>query len=352
MFQQSDIQYMQRCIQLAQLGAGYVSPNPMVGAILVHNHRIIGEGWHQVYGKGHAEVNCINSVKECDKDLIEKSTLFVNLEPCAHYGKTPPCAQLIIDHKIPKVIIGCTDSFDQVSGKGIAMLQRAGITVILGVLEQECLNLNRRFFTRQEQKRPYVILKWAQSSDGFIAPEHGQKVMLSNKLAQQYVQKMRSEEDAILIGYNTAEKDNPLLNNRWGNKHTITRIVFDPELHLPQYLNLFDQSQPTIVFNFHKEGKDNLLSWKKIEKGKPIAQQILANLPTHNSIIVEGGTKTLEQFIKTQLWDEAIIISTSLHLNRGIKAPFLHNHKFSKSFSLANDTVQIFSNNSRTTLNG
>ena len=206
---------MNRCIQLALSGAGNVAPNPMVGAVLVYEDRIIGEGYHKKYGEAHAEVNCIKQVKEADQPFIEKSTLYVSLEPCAHYGKTPPCADLIIKHRIPKVVVGCRDPFDQVNGKGIEKLAEAGIEVITGVMEEECRWLNRRFFTRVLKHRPYVVLKWAQTADGFFAPEDDTQYWITGLESRKLVHRWRAEEDAILVGKNTAAIDNPQLNVRY-----------------------------------------------------------------------------------------------------------------------------------------
>jgi diaminohydroxyphosphoribosylaminopyrimidine deaminase / 5-amino-6-(5-phosphoribosylamino)uracil reductase len=335
-------QYMQRCIDLALKGAGQVSPNPMVGAVLVYNKRIIGEGWHEQYGQPHAEVNCIASVSDQDRALISKSTLYVSLEPCAHYGKTPPCADLIIQHNIHEVIIGCTDSYKEVSGKGIQKLKAAGVSVTLGVLEKECRWLNRRFFTRQELSRPYIILKWAQSDDAFIAPEEGKRFMLSNTFSQKMVQKMRSEEDAILVGYNTALLDNPKLNNRYGSGKQPIRIVIDPELKLSHELQLFDQSQHTIVFNYLKTEEKENISWVQLTRDRSFAQQIIEQLKNINSIIIEGGSKTLQAFIDEDLWDEAVLFQTKHILQKGTKAPQLKNRIKADQFQLQDDTINIY----------
>jgi diaminohydroxyphosphoribosylaminopyrimidine deaminase/5-amino-6-(5-phosphoribosylamino)uracil reductase len=335
-------QYMQRCIDLALKGAGQVSPNPMVGAVLVYNNRIIGEGWHKQYGQPHAEVNCIASVSGNDRDLINKSTLYVSLEPCAHHGKTPPCADLIVQHNIPEVVIGCTDSYKEVSGKGIAKLKAAGVGVTLGVLEKECRWLNRRFFTRQELSRPYIILKWAQSDDAFIAPQDGKRFMLSNGFSQKMVQKMRSEEDAVLVGYNTALQDNPKLNNRYGSGKQPVRIVIDPELKLPHELQLFDQSQRTIIFNYLQSAEKENISWVQLTREYPFAKQVVEQLKNINSIIIEGGRKTLQAFIDEDLWDEAIVFKTKHILQKGTKAPQLKNSITANQFQLQDDTVNIY----------
>lgn len=340
----TDQQYMQRCINLALKGAGYVSPNPMVGAVLVYNNRIIGEGWHQQYGKAHAEVNCIASVAEADRYLIPQSTIYVSLEPCAHHGKTPPCADLIIANKIPKVVIGCSDSYMEVSGKGIAKLKDAGIEVVLGILEDECRWLNKRFFCRQEKNRPYIILKWVESSNGYIAPPMGNRVMLSNTYSQKWVHKMRSEEDAILVGFQTALLDNPKLSNRYGKGKDPVRIIIDLEASLPKELHIFDHSQPTIIFNLEEEKEDNNLRYVMLDEDEDLATQLLQKLKDINSIIIEGGSKTLQMFINTGLWDEAFIIKTNVMINSGIEVPKIHTANFMNNFNFENDLVIHYQN--------
>jgi diaminohydroxyphosphoribosylaminopyrimidine deaminase/5-amino-6-(5-phosphoribosylamino)uracil reductase len=314
-------QYMRRCLQLAAKGQGQVAPNPMVGSVLVHGDRIIGEGWHRQYGGPHAEVNCIRSVKEADRKLIPDSTLYVSLEPCAHYGKTPPCADLIVEQDIRTVVVGCVDTFSKVAGKGIERLQQAGVHLQLGVLEAECRYLNRRFFTRQELGRPYVLLKWAETADRMLAPEQGQRVMLSNKYAQTYVHKMRSEEDAILVGYRTALLDNPRLNNRYGTGSQPLRVVIDPQLALPAHLHLFDGTQPTMVLNELKEGQDGNMLYSIIDAPENEAAGILERLENVNSVIIEGGSKTLQLFLNAGLWDEAHVIQTPQIIGKGSAAP-------------------------------
>ncbi|MDP4185415.1 MAG: bifunctional diaminohydroxyphosphoribosylaminopyrimidine deaminase/5-amino-6-(5-phosphoribosylamino)uracil reductase RibD, partial [Bacteroidota bacterium] len=254
--------FMHRCLDLARLGAGVTAPNPMVGSVIVHEGKIIGEGFHQRFGEAHAEVNAINSVK--DEDLLQKSTLYVNLEPCAHYGKTPPCAKLIIEKKIPRVIIGTVDPFAKVSGRGIQMLREAGIDVTVGVLSEECNQLNRRFFTFYQKKRPYIILKWAQTLDGYIdilrEPEsYGHPVWITNYLSKVSVHRLRTEETAIMIGTNTAEKDNPSLTAREWTGDSPMRIVLDRDLRLRNTLKIFDDSVHTLVFTKrYLTGKKNL----------------------------------------------------------------------------------------------
>lgn len=338
-------QYMLRCIELAQKGAGSVSPNPMVGAVLVHNGVIIGEGWHQQYGGPHAEVNCIASVAAANRHLIDASTLYVSLEPCAHYGKTPPCANLIIAKKIPHVVIGCVDTFSEVSGKGIAMLQAAGIKVITDILQQECRALNKRFFTFHEKKRPYIILKWAQSADGFIGPVGGQKLMLSGWAAQRLVHKLRSMEDSILVGFRTALLDNPLLNNRlWTGKNPV-RVVWDKYNTLPEGHHVKDGSVPTIIFcNKPAENKENC-SYIEMPESQAGIGFLLEKLSEQNiqSIIVEGGTDTINSFINAGLWDEAIIITANqVHIGNGVKAPATNGFHLIKTINIGNDTLKFY----------
>jgi len=334
--------YMQRCIELAMKGAGHVSPNPMVGAVLVAGERIIGEGWHREYGQAHAEVNCIGSVAPADRHLVSQSTLFVSLEPCAHFGRTPPCADLIVQHRIPKVVVGCTDTFSQVSGRGIARLQAAGVDVVTGVLEQGCRYLNRRFFTRQERGRPYVVLKWAQSEDGFLGPEQGRKVMLSNSFSRKMAHRMRSEEDAILVGFRTALLDNPLLSNRYGSGKQPLRIAVDPGLQLPQHLHLFDRQQPTLVFNTVKDEEQEQLRLVRVNGAASLPQQILHHLEGINSLIVEGGSKTLQLFIDAGLWDEATVIRTPHLLGGGTAAPVLRHAVKTAQYNLYSDQISIY----------
>ena len=301
---------MQRCLQLAAMGAGKVAPNPIVGAVLVYEDRIIGEGYHQQFGEAHAEVSCINSVAEADRMLIKESTLYVSLEPCAHFGKTPPCADLIIKNKIPKVVIGCQDSFKEVAGKGIERLKAAGIEVAVGILENECIELNRRFFVFHEMKRPYIILKWAQSSDRKIAAE-AKRTFISNDFTNRLVHKWRTEEAAIMVGTNTALLDDPALTARLWPGNNPVRLVIDTALKLPLYLKLFDRTVKTVVFNFVKQGKDENLNYYKLKKDENILLQIAGALYEMNiqSVMVEGGAKLLQSFIEEGIWDEAWVIS-------------------------------------------
>lgn len=336
---------MQRCLQLAQLGLGNVAPNPMVGCVIVYDNKIIGEGYHQFYGGAHAEVNAINSVK--DKSLLPFSTLYVNLEPCAHYGKTPPCADLIISHKIPMVVIGCVDVFNKVNGKGIKKLKAAGVKVIATILEEESLQLNKRFFTFHNYKRPYIILKWAQSSDGFIGSknykaidETGRNVqMISNALSQKLVHKWRSEEQAILIGTNTAMLDNPKLNTReWIGKNPI-RIVLDSNLRLPNRLNIFDKQIPTIIFTEHEKQSTENLQYIKINFNNSLNEMMNRLYEMQiQSVIVEGGSALINSLINQNQWDEARVFTSSIKLQEGVKTPMVMGDITDKVI-LENDTL-------------
>lgn len=320
--------YITRCIKLAKMGAGSVSPNPMVGCVIVKNDIIIGEGYHKMYGQAHAEVNAINSVT--NPDDLKKSTIYVSLEPCAHFGLTPPCSDLIIKNQIPKVVIGSIDPFAKVAGKGIEKLKNAGIKVEVGVLAEECNKLNKRFFTFHEKKRPYIILKWAQTLDGFIdidrsAENFGKPTWITGQKALLEVHKMRAEEDAIMVGTNTAEKDNPSLTVRHCEGKNPLRIVLDKNLRLSQQLNLFDSSTPTLVFNSTKNLTEGNTEFVQIDFGKNMLQQILNTLHTKNclSLIIEGGKQLLETFILENLWDEAHIYTGNKTFEKGISAPVI-----------------------------
>jgi diaminohydroxyphosphoribosylaminopyrimidine deaminase/5-amino-6-(5-phosphoribosylamino)uracil reductase len=321
--------YMRRCLELAQLGLGSVSPNPMVGAVIVCDDKIIGEGYHQKYGQAHAEVNAVNRViSDFDnyEELLKQSTIYVSLEPCAHYGKTPPCADLIIRHQIPKVVIGCRDPFDQVNGKGTEKLLAAGIEVISGVLERECQWLNRRFFTRVQKHRPYVILKWAQTAEGFFAPADGKQLWITGLESKKLVHQWRGEEDAVLVGKHTAMIDNPQLNVRYGNGKSPVRVVLDRRLELNKNLHLFDQSIETLVFNEIKTDADGHVKYIALEDfDRYVPQYILYQLYLRDiqSVIIEGGAFTLNSFIEAGLWDEARIFTGNTDFITGIRAPVI-----------------------------
>jgi diaminohydroxyphosphoribosylaminopyrimidine deaminase/5-amino-6-(5-phosphoribosylamino)uracil reductase len=348
--------YMQRCIQLAKLGAGHVAPNPMVGAVLVHEGRIIGEGWHQQYGQAHAEVNCIASVKEGDRQLIAQSTMYVSLEPCSHYGKTPPCADLIIEHKIPAIVIGSHDINKQVDGKGIKKLIMAGVDVIIGVLQDECIELNKRFFTFHGEHRPYIILKWAQTAAGIMGsrsngftPEDSERLLISNEFTNRLVHRWRTEEASILVGTNTALNDNPSLTTRLWDGPSPVRLILDLNLRLPNSLKVFDRKERTIVFNTRKhEEVDNLLYYQVTEDVSIVHQ--LLNALYHleiQSVLVEGGAQLLQSFIDEGLWDEIRRIenrSNSLltNITNGLKAPALPNAIKVEEQKLFSDSIEIF----------
>jgi diaminohydroxyphosphoribosylaminopyrimidine deaminase/5-amino-6-(5-phosphoribosylamino)uracil reductase len=338
---------MIRCLQLAKLASGNVAPNPMVGAVLVHEERIIGEGFHKKYGEAHAEVNCINNVKEIDKGLIPKSTLYVSLEPCSHIGKTPPCTDLIIQNKIPTVVIGCRDVYKEVDGKGIQKLQDAGVEVIAGVLEKECIDLNKRFFTFHQKQRPYVILKWAQSVNSKIGPAAQssvtERIFITNEYTNRLVHKWRSEEQAIMIGKYTALKDDPSLTTRlWPGSDPI-RCVIDNDLSLPSSLKIFDGTTPTIVFNLLKEGEEKNIKWVKLDNED--LSTLLSSLHSQDiqSVIIEGGATLLSSFINAGEWDEArVIVNEELIIENGLDAPPLKNFILQKQEKYSSDLISYY----------
>lgn len=339
---------MKRCLELAQMGAGSVSPNPMVGCVIVHNSEIIGEGFHEKYGNPHAEVNAINTVK--NNALLAESTLYVSLEPCAHFGLTPPCSDLIIEKKIPRVVIGTIDSFAKVAGKGIERMLKAGVEVQLGIMEKECRYLNKRFFTFHEKKRPFIILKWAETKDGFIdinrlENENGEPTWITGENALLRVHQMRAVEDAILVGTNTALKDNPALTVRRCAGKNPVRIVIDNHLRLPETLHLFDGSVKTLVFNSLKNEETVNIEFIKIDFDKKLIQHILKNLFQRNiqSLIVEGGKQLLDSFIAVNLWDEAFRFVGNKYFENGIEAPkILGNPVFSETID--DDSLFIYKN--------
>jgi diaminohydroxyphosphoribosylaminopyrimidine deaminase / 5-amino-6-(5-phosphoribosylamino)uracil reductase len=337
--------YLQRCIELAQLGAGNVAPNPMVGALLVYDGKIIGEGYHAKYGEAHAEVNCIKSVREQNISLIEKSILYVSLEPCAHFGKTPPCVDLILQNKISHVVIGCRDSFEKVNGKGIEKLMASGVKVEVGFLEKECIKLNKRFFTFHTKKRPYIILKWAQTNDGFIAQEDGYPIKISNDFTNKLVHKWRAEEPAILVGTNTVEKDNPSLTTRYWKGNNAVRIIIDLNLRLDAQSKIFDNDAKTIIINYKKnEHVDNIIFYK-IEESQKVLESVLTCIDKNelNTVIIEGGCKILQSFIDASLWDEArVITNTSMNVKNGIPSPILKKGIFEYSENIFTDRIDFY----------
>nr|WP_321236599.1 bifunctional diaminohydroxyphosphoribosylaminopyrimidine deaminase/5-amino-6-(5-phosphoribosylamino)uracil reductase RibD [uncultured Psychroserpens sp.] len=327
--------YMQRCIAIAKNGLGITAPNPMVGCVIVYNNQIIGEGYTSTYGSHHAEVNAIQSVN--DKTLLKAATLYVTLEPCSHFGKTPPCSDLIIKYEIPNVVIGCIDDNPEVAGKGISKLKAAGCDVAVGVLEAKCKAHHKRFFTFHNKKRPYIILKWAETKDGFIAPKSKDKkqpVWITNTFSRQLVHKWRAEEQAILVGTNTVIEDNPSLTVRdWIGKHPI-RIVIDRERKLSKTHSVFNNATETLVIS------DTLINFKA-----PIAQQIAAFLYSKsiNSVIIEGGAQTLQTFINENIWDEARVFVGHPTFKNGIQAPQLSGQLISEE-KIIDDTLKTYVN--------
>lgn len=337
----SDDLFMSRAVYLASLGLGSVEPNPMVGAVLVHDGRVIGEGYHKKFGEAHAEVNAIHdAIKHGFGDLLSDSKLFVTLEPCSHYGKTPPCTDLILKHKIPEVVIGNSDPFPIVNGTGIDRLKNAGVEVKVGFMETACSWMNRRFLTAQHLRRPYVTLKFAQTADRFMAPLSGEPVRISSPLTDRLVHKWRSEEQAILVGTSTARMDNPRLNVRLWKGRQPVRVVLDKNLALPQELNLFDQSQSTIVFNDRIEKTVGCISYHRLNFNNQLFPNLvkkLFDLGLH-SLLVEGGAKVLEQFISAGLWDEARIITSRKTFGAGLPSPILRGTVFHR-ISHAEDQI-------------
>jgi diaminohydroxyphosphoribosylaminopyrimidine deaminase/5-amino-6-(5-phosphoribosylamino)uracil reductase len=316
----------------------------LVGCVIAHKGIIIGEGWHYKAGEAHAEVNAINSVK--DKSVLKDATIYVSLEPCSHFGKTPPCANLIIQHNIPNVVVGCVDSFSEVSGRGIQMLRNHGCNVIVGVLEKECLALNKRFFTYHNKKRPYIILKWAESLDGFIAPKNNSKITwITNNFSRQLVHKLRTEEQAILVGTNTAIIDNPKLNIRNWKGSKIVRVILDQTLKISSENHIYDGTLKTIILTAKKrENKANLF-FEIIDFDKEITSQICNVLYQHKlqSVIIEGGSKTLQSFIKANLWDQAHLYKGVTMFEKGIQAPKI-NGRLAIIKNIKNDSISIYNN--------
>lgn len=360
---------MRRCIQIAGLAAGRVAPNPMVGAVLVHNDRIIGEGYHECYGGPHAEVNCIGSVRGADQGLIENATLYVCLEPCVHFGKTPPCADLIIEKRIKKVVVGCRDPFVEVNGKGIEKLQAAGIEVMKDIYEDQCKDLNKRFFTFHKKHRPYIILKWAQTQNAKIAttpalpvrpanginPEAKNRLLISNEYTNRMVHKWRSEEASILVGTNTALLDDPELTTRsWAGPSPI-RFVVDMDLKLPATLKMFNDNKSfTVILNTRQHQLEAIslagmkgIGFYQVTNSVNLVHQVLHAMYQLKvqSVMVEGGARLLQSFIDEQVWDEARIITNSkLHVTEGISSPTLSGHNLVAEDVIGSDQIQYFVN--------
>lgn len=312
--------FMYRCLELARRGEGHVSPNPMVGCVIVHNGKIIGEGWHREYGGPHAEVNAIDSV--ADKSLLPESSLFVSLEPCSIFGKTPPCADLIIKHRIPRVAVATLDDNPRVSGNGVKRLREHGILVDVGMCEKESRHLNRFFITYHTKHRPYIHLKWAKTADGFIAPEYG-SAFISNEYARRLTHRFRHAEDAILIGRRTAQLDDPQLTDRFWNGRQPLRVVLDPDNRLPGDLRLFTDGLPTLVINSGKEGREGAVEYVKAGFRPFLPTEIAGILYARGiqSVLVEGGADTLKAFLREGLFDEITEYMTHFRLGLGIAAP-------------------------------
>jgi diaminohydroxyphosphoribosylaminopyrimidine deaminase/5-amino-6-(5-phosphoribosylamino)uracil reductase len=341
-------------LKIAKNALGTARPNPSVGAVIVCNNKVIGEGFTSSYGKNHAEVNAVHSVK--DKTLLKDATIYVTLEPCAHFGKTPPCADLLVKHQFKKVVIGCLDTNSLVAGKGIKRLKNAGIKVLVGVLEDECREHHKRFFTVQEKQRPYIILKWAETTNGLIAPEtkNQQKpIFISNTFSQQLVHKLRSKEQAILVGTNTVLTDNPKLNVRSWTGNNPIRIVLDGKLRIPLDVAIYDGSVKTIILTAYSEDREEVayleqrktISFEYINFSKNLASQICKVLQKHNiqSLIVEGGTKTLQTFIDENLWDEAHVYVGNVYFEKGVKAP-VFSSKVTSEITIKNDVLKKYNN--------
>ncbi len=343
--------YMQRALELAKQGEGNVSPNPLVGAVVVYQQRIIGEGYHQKFGEAHAEVNAINQVK--NKELLPECTVYVTLEPCNHFGKTPPCSHLLVRSGVKHVVIGMVDPNPLVAGKGIAYLKEHGVEVNSGVLQKQCEALNKRFITYYQKQRPYIILKWAQSADGFIAPERNgisqevfnQQRMITGELAQMYTHQLRGREDAIMVGTNTAINDNPQLNTRkWKGRNPV-RVVLDVNNRIPTDSQVFDGSQPTIVFTgaLPQQSTQPQLKYIELNRGEGLLTQIITHLYQQHmqSVIVEGGTKLLQTFINAHLWDETQVFTAPKILTNGVKSPVFE-HQVADSILLGDDQLNIY----------
>ena len=336
--------YMRRAMHLALQGQGLVSPNPMVGCVIVKNDSIIGEGWHKKYGEAHAEVNAINAV--VDKSMLDGADLFVNLEPCAHHGKTPPCADLIAQYPFSTVYFSNIDPNPLVAGKGSERILAAGIKVYQGALEDEGKILNRRFFSRHEQKRPYVVLKWAETADGFIAKKNYDSKWISGMLSRKLVHKWRSQEDAVLVGTNTVLFDNPQLNVRdWEGRDPI-RVFIDKKLQVSQGAHVFDKSQPTVCFNYLKSGVENQVEYVKVESIDDMDEAILNHLHERgvSSILVEGGAHLLQSFIDKGWWDEARVFTANQTFEDGIRAPRLIGAQLISKENIEKDELKVFRN--------
>ncbi|MCF3108449.1 bifunctional diaminohydroxyphosphoribosylaminopyrimidine deaminase/5-amino-6-(5-phosphoribosylamino)uracil reductase RibD [Niabella sp. CC-SYL272] len=338
--------YLRRCFQLAKLGAGNVAPNPMVGAVLVYENQIIGEGYHQRYGEAHAEVHCIENALEQHAGLIEKATLYVSLEPCAHYGKTPPCADLIIRHRIPRVVIGCRDSFEAVNGKGIEKLRNAGVEVIEQIATKEAITLNKRFFTFHGLKRPYIILKWAQTRDGIMGSGGTERLKITNPVTDRLVHRWRSEEAAIMVGASTAIKDDPLLDNRHWFGKTPVKIVVSGSGNLPGVLKLLHSGNTTWIFTHGQARQQGLAEWIPVAEADLVAGMLDILFERQiQSVFVEGGRQLLQSFVDAGVWDEArVITNTAMIAGGGLRAPLLRQQALLQTSTIDTDEITVYKN--------
>lgn len=345
----TDEQYMHRCLQLALLGSGKVVPNPMVGAVLVYNDRIIGEGWHKQYGGPHAEVNCFGNVLPADEIYVPDSTLYVSLEPCAHFGKTPPCSELVIQKKVKRVVIGMQDPFAQVNGKGIEQLKKAGIEVTVGVLEEACRRLNEAFITFHGRNRPFIVLKYAISADGFMAGLNNQTIRLSHPLTSRWVHSLRAACAGIMVGKGTALADNPQLTNRWWWGPSPRRILADSHLNIPADNLIFSRSEEVLILNAGLEGKKDNLTYVKVKQsadGLLELEDMLHQLYKQGiqSVLVEGGGALLRSFLGSGLWDKAFVIQAAgKYLGKGVAAPAILLSAY-QTFKLADDSIFCYQN--------
>lgn len=330
---------MKRCIELAENGLGMTYPNPVVGCVIVRNGRIISEGWHQKAGEAHAEVNAVNKIK--DKEILKECEIYVSLEPCSHFGKTPPCSDMIVRYGFKRVIVGISDPNSKVNGQGIERMKNAGIEVKVGVLENECAELNKRFFCFHQNKRPYIILKWAQTADGFMAAENHVQKWITNQYSKQLVHLWRSQEQSVLVGYNTAKIDNPQLNLRLWSGNQPVRAVIDRDLSLDSKLHLFDGSQQTIIFSDKEDSSRPDVIQLKFDEN--LEESILEELYKSGlqSVIIEGGRITLDGFINKGLWDEARIFSSSESWVSGIKVPWIEGRLIEQKM-IGSDSLKIF----------
>lgn len=338
--------YLGRCLELAQRAKGHTAPNPMVGALLVYNERVIGEGWHHLHGAAHAEVACLENVAAADKHLIPESTMYVNLEPCAHHGHTPPCAVRLVKERVKKVVIANVDPFDKVSGKGIEILKQGGVEVEAGLMDREGLWLNRRFFCFHTHRRPYVILKWAQTLNGYIAPADRSRFQITAGASRQLVHRWRTEEAAIIVGTATARNDNPELTARlWSGKQPL-RIVLDRNLTLPRHHHLFNNTAPTWIVNELEESASGNVAYVKLPFGDTLLPNLMERLFKAKilSLIVEGGAALLESFMHLGLWDEARIFIGAVDLANGLPAPVLKNGTLAFTQKMEQDNLGVFVN--------